>query len=54
MAKPIEATKSLKGADAMRLIESLKTCATPDVMADRRLEASSHLARVIVKSSVVR
>lgn len=53
MARPIEATKPLKGQDAAQLIESLKTCASAAVMEERRREADLRLERLVVSSASV-
>lgn len=48
MAKPIEATPSLYGDDARRLLESLNTCASSEEIARRRAESRERLAQTRV------
>ena len=50
MAKPIEATPTLYGDDALRLLESLAVTAPPDEIARRRAVSRARLAQSIVGS----
>ena len=48
MARPIEPTPPLTGADADRLLEALERVAPPDVIARRRKAARRFMAQVAI------
>lgn len=48
MAKPIEATPTLHGEDAVRLLESLPNVAPPEEIARRRAISRERLAQTTV------
>lgn len=48
MAKPIEATPTLHGEDAVRLLESLPNVASPEEIARRRAISRERLTKTTV------